>query len=217
MATALQVGDLLSCRAWTALDEQGAVNTFNYEVITVAGGAVTDQDLANEFDLHAGPFYTSLLTPNGNYKGTQVYFLKRATPGPLPFPVKAVAQAGPGIASDPPTPRNTCGILKYHTVFRGPSGRGRIFLPFAASGYVANDARPTPGFDTLVNSYASILLTPFTLTSGGSSAVVAWVLLHKVKGSPPTVRGQIIGAESADKFGQMHKRGDYGKANAPPI
>jgi len=216
MSTPVAVNDLLSVRVWTVLDEQAAVNTYNYEVISVTGGAITDADFAQNWDTtFGGGFYPSLMPSSAEYRGVQVYFLKRNA-GFLPAPVTSVAGAGPGTHGTNPVPRNTCPILKYATFSRGPGGRGRLFMPFADQAYVATNGRPTVALETLLNSFASALLSPITITVGASSAVFSWGLARRPPGGPVTIH-QILTAESADKFGQMHKRGDYGRANASPI
>ncbi len=217
MATALQLGDIIALRAWTVLGDQAAVNTYNYEVITVTGGAVTDQDVVSDFDtLKASPFYTSLCPPGVDYKGCQLYFMKRSPF--LPGPVFSITGAGPGVVGVNPLPRNTAPILKYSTGVRGPIGRGRLFLPFASTTYMDSNGKPTAGFDTLVNSFASALLNPYGITVGASSVALVWSLLHRIVGPPKSVATvRIIQALAADKFGQLHKRGDYGRANLSPI
>ncbi len=217
MTLAIGVGDIMSCRVWTSINEQAAVNTFNYECISKAGTGCTDTQLSVDRDLVMVALYNSLLPAGANYNGVQIYFLFRTGGGVMPPPENAVASAGPGSATDPAVPRNTAAILKYSTLNRGPRGRGRIYLPFVAAGYVGANARPNGAFDTLVNSFASAQLAPFTVGSGGNTGTFVWVLLHKNLGGPPTIRGQITTALAADKFGTMKKRGDYGRANSSPI
>jgi hypothetical protein len=217
MATALAVGDIISARAWLDLDEQAAVNTYNYECISKTGSGATDVQAATLLDTGLASFYRPLVPPTVEYRGVQVYVMFRAGGGFLPAPVSSVASAGVGTATGPPLPRNTAPVLKYATGVRGPGGRGRVYLPFVSDDFLATNGRPTNAFDVLANSFASSLLTPFVAGSGGNTATFAWVLLRKHKGGPPTINGQIISGESADKFGQMHKRGDYGRANASPI
>lgn len=217
MAVAMSVGDIMSVRAWLQLDEQGAVNTYNYNVISNTGGGATDQQLATAFDAAIGPFYQLLVPSTVEYRGVQVYFIKR-TPGfTLPSPVKSIAAAGVGTATGNPIPRTAAPILKYKTPVRGPSGRGRLYLPFVADSFIANNGRPTNAFDVIVNSNASGLLSPLVVGGGGNTSTLVWSVIHKAVGTPPITRGQITEAESADKVGQMHKRGDYGRANASPI
>jgi hypothetical protein len=217
MAITMAVGDILSARAWLSLDEQAAVNTFNYEVISSTGVGRTDQDFANDFDTGFAAFYKSLVPPTVTYRGIQVYYLHRTGGGVKPPPVSSLAGSGFGTATNAPLPRNTAPILKYSTNSRGPGGRGRIFLPFVSSDFLASNGRPTIAFEVLVNSAASGLLLPFVSGALPNRCTLAWVLLRKHLGADPTVTGQIIQALSADKFGQMHKRGDYGRANESPI
>jgi hypothetical protein len=216
MPTQVVVGDILSLRAWNTLDEQAAVNTYNFECISVTGAGVTDQEFANAQDAPVSSFYKAYCPTTVTYRGIQVYFIKRTT-GFLPNPVSSVISSGAGTGSGNPTPRNTCAILKYATPVRGPGGRGRVFLPFMADSFVANNGRPTIAAETLINSLGSYFQAPLTVTVGARSGTFVWVLVKRPPHTVPTVTGQIVTSEAADKFGQQHKRGDYGRANASPI
>lgn len=216
MPLAINVGDILSARAWCQLDEQGSVNTYNYYCTSKAGSGGTDQDLASAFDFIISGFYKALCPATVEYRGTQVYFLKSFF-GVLIAPVSSIANAGVGTATGNPCPRNTCPVMKYNTSSRGPGGRGRLFMPFCATSFVASNGRPTVGLETLMNSTASALLSPLIVGSGGNTSTLEWSLIRKHKGAVPTLDGTIINALSADKFGQQHRRGDYGRANASPI
>ena len=213
MATAIQVNDILAVKAWMTLDEQAAVNTYNYQCITLTGGAVTDQDFADGIQTAYAAFYKSLSAETVTYNGIQVYFMRRT--GPLVNPVKNVTSAGPCTFSSGTLPRVAAGIMKYNTPVRGPGGRGRLFLPFIGFDYIDFHGKPTAAYDVLVNSWCSNLLTPVVISAGGSTATMAWGIRSKVGGV--TTFNQIVTAGSADKFGNLHKRGDYGRANASPI
>lgn len=216
MPTAVQIGDILSCRAWLSANAQAAVNTYNFECITLTGGAVTDQNLSDFVDNTIVGMYGNLVTPQVVYDGVQTYFARRS-PMVLPNPVKTIASAGPGTAGGGILPLQTAGILKYNTVTRGPAGRGRLFLPFISSSFLSAVGEPTAAYDVLVNSLCSVLVNPLVVTSGGSSATFAWVLLKKAKLPTPPTATQIVAAESAAKFGVQHRRGDYGRLNVSPI
>jgi len=213
MATAFQTGDIFAIRAWMTLNEQAAVNTYNYSCITVTGGAVTDVDFLAAVQTAYAAFYKSLSALNVVYNGIQGYFMKRT--GPLVNPVSNVASAGNCTFSSLPLPRVACGMLKYNTTVRGPGGRGRLYLPFVGSDYVDDDGKPTAAYDVLVNSWASNLLSPVVVTSGGSSATLVWGI--KTGSGAGMTCAQITEAKSADKWGNLHKRGDYGRANSAPI
>ncbi len=77
-------------------------------------------------------------------------------------------------------------------------------------------ALPTAAYDVLVNSFASNLLAPLVVAGAGGTVTLIFSLIHRKAPDPITGR-QIITAESADKWGQMHKRGEYGRLNASPI
>ncbi len=216
MSVSIQTGDILSARAWLSANAQAAVNTYNFTCITLSGGGVTDQDFANSIDTIAANLYGPLVTPQVTYNGIQVYFLKR-TPMVLPNPVKSVSSAGPGTAGGSILPLQTAGILKYNTNLRGPAGRGRVYLPFISSSFLTTLGEPTTAFDVLVNSFCSAMLPPLVVTNGASTATLVWSLVRKELLPAPPSSTEIVFAESAAKFGVMHKRGDYGRLNVSPI
>lgn len=217
MALPVENGDVLSARVWSTFGDQAAVNTYNYVAFSVSGGIVTDQDLANSVDVIVNGTYKGLMTTDATYDGVQVYYRQR-TLGNLPAPVAHTASAGPGLQPPPTVPAQVAGIMKYVTNVRGPGGRGRVYLPFLATDLVANDGLPTVAFDSAVNAMATLLLTPITIVIGGATASFYWALITRLPG--PTVlysNRQIIQAKSAQKFGQLHKRGNYGRTNQSPI
>lgn len=217
LTTSIQVGDILSNRAWVVLDEQAAVNTYNYQAISITGGGGTDLQLAAAFDAIASAFYVPLISHTVEYRGIQTYFLKRASGGVLPGFVESTAGASVGTPTNSPLPRNSAPIFAYNAFGRGPANRGRVYLPFVDGSFLATNGRPNNAFDVLVNSYASVLLAPLVVGTGPNTTTLSWSLIHKQKGLPPIVRGQILQAHATNKFGQMHKRGDYGRANTSPI
>lgn len=217
MATQIKANDILIARVWCELDEQAAVNTYGYQCISMTGAGGLDQDLANTLDTAFATLYKAMLPPTADYRGTQVYFVNRGIGTFLPGPVQSTTGAGAGTATLPPIPRNSAAILKYKTVVRGPGGRGRVYLPFVSSDFLTTHAEPTTAFAVLLNSFASASLAPFAVGSGGNTSTMVWSLLRKTPGTLPVSTGQIVAAESAQKFGQMHKRGDYGRPNASPF
>jgi len=215
MGTALQIGDILSARVWTSLGEQAAVNSYNWEVITVSGGTVTDQQFSDSFDLLVAGDYKQMMPTSCTYHGTQTYFMRRT--GFLPAPVKTITNTGAGVTGTDPVPRSSAAIMKYSTLVRGPGGRGRVYLPFISTQYMTALGLPNATLNTKIDALAALLLPALTLTTGGSSATLVWSLLTRgVPPAPPTAH-QLMNAESAGKMGTMRKRGDYGRANASPI
>ncbi len=216
MATALNINDVISLRAWCSLSDQAAVNSYNFEVVSVTGGGITDQNVSDAFDPNASTFYRAIMPTTATYNGIQAYLLKHAPF--LPHFVKSTLNAGGGSGPNTCLPKNTAAILSYNTAVRGPIGRGRVYLPFIRTDLVTGFGVPTAGFNVTINSWASLLLNPFIVTIGANSVTMNWSLVHRF--APPLVglsTTQIRDAESADKMGQMHKRGDYGRANSSPI
>lgn len=214
MGLQIGVADIILARAWCTAGGQAAVNSFGYECISSTGGGATDDDFLTQINGAYALFYKALLPPNCVYNGLQAYFLRRT--GLLPPPVNNTLGAGPGTTGTTCIPRGMAGILKYATNIRGPGGRGRVFLPFVSSNYIDVTALPTAAYDVLVNSFASNLLAPLVVPGGGGTVTLVWSLVHR-KAPDPITGHQIVTAASADKWGQMHKRGEYGRLNASPI
>lgn len=214
MPLQIQVNDIIVARAWCTAGGQAAVNTYGYECVSQAGAGATDVDFLAALTGTFSAFYKGLLPPNCSYDGLQGYFLKRA--GLLPPPVNDVTGAGAGVTGTTCIPRGMAGIMKYATNIRGPGGRGRVFLPFVSQNYQDTTALPTNAYQVFVNSFASFLLAPLIVGSGGNTVTMVWSLIHR-KAPDPITGHQITTAESAQKWGQMHKRGEYGRLNAAPI
>ncbi len=217
MSLPITTGDILAARIWSQLDEQGAVNTLNYVCISNTGAGATDSDLAASIDTGVSTFYRGLYPATVEYRGVQVYCLQRLGLLTAAAPVSSLAGAGVGTASGVPMPRNTCAILSYNAGLRGPAYRGRIFLPFLSTVWQSSNGRPTTAFAVFANSWLTTILATLVTGTSPNTSTLVWSLLKKNPAAVPTDRGRIVFAESANKFGQLHKRGDYGRANASPI
>lgn len=217
MATQLQIDDVLSTKVWSSLSEQAAVNTYNFQVVATTGAGQTDQDWANGMDLASSIFYTTFQASSVNYDGVQVYFLRRGGAISTLSPVQSTTNAGPGTGNPAALPKNTCPILKYRGELRGPSQRGRVFLPFCSIDGTTALGVPTAALNTLITGFGTTFLTPTVLGTPPNTATLRWVIAHRQPAPNPVTTSLIIQALSADKFGQMHKRGDYGRANLSPI
>jgi len=216
MGTAVAANDILSIRSWNVLGSQAAVNSFNWQCISVSGGGITDQDFSDAHNTTYATLHKNSMPDSAVHRGIQCYFLSRGGAF-LPQPVKSIGAAGDGTIGTTAVPKNTCAILKYASAIRGPGGRGRVFLPFISADYVDATGLPAAGLAVLLNSFASFLLTPMVVTVGANSATFVFgiVARHPAPNLPTFL--QAVTCEGAEKFGQMHKRGDYGRPNNSPI
>ncbi len=217
MPTTIVTGDIMANRAWCTLGDQAAVNTYHYELISSTGSGCTDQDMCDAFDVLAEPFYKGLMSTTGTYDGIQTYFAYRTPMAAYPHFVRQTTNAGAGSTAGGTVPPTAAAILSYGTPLRGPANRGRIYLPFLSTTQMASDGRLTSGADVFINSQCTLLLPTLTVTGAGGTGTFVWVIAHKRKAPTPWTTTQITNAESSSKFGQMHKRGSYGRPNASPI
>lgn len=217
MATQMVVGDIMSCRAWCTSGNQAAVNTYNFQVISATGAGQTDQQLADAIDTFFASLYIPGLSPGATYNGAQVYFIKRTPPGLLVNPVFSTTSAGAGTSGTNSIPKAAAPLIKYQTNLRGPGGRGRLFIPFVSTIFVGPGGDPNAAWHTLVDGYCVNLLGGVSLGTPPDTAVLSFVLAKRPK-LPATPTAQIIIAcLAANKIGTLHKRGDFGRANASPI
>lgn len=218
MATQIQPGDILSIRAWAVLGNQAAVNTYNFLCNTVTGASVTDQDFVDSFDGYMSTFYTAYMGDGATYRGCQAYFMRRTGATFFPPPVSSITGAGPGTGGVNCVPKNTAAVLRYFSnTKRGPSGRGRVFLPFAATSGVDPVGDPTSGFATLMQGFINGLTTSVIVGTAPNTATFFFLILKRATRTTPLDYTLATDGGPSGKFGQMHKRGDYGRPNNSPI
>lgn len=218
MPTQIVPGDILAIRAWATLGTQAAVNTYNFLCNTTAGASVTDQDFADAMDGYMSTFYTTYMGNSAQYNGVQCYFVRRIGATFLPPPVSSVTNAGPGTASTDAVPKNTAAILRYFSnVKRGPGGRGRVFLPFAGAINVGPTGDPIAAFTTLMQGFINGLTTAVVVGTPPNTANFFFILLKRATETTPLDYTLVTDGSPANKFGQQHKRGDYGRPNSSPI
>jgi len=215
MASQISITDILSLKTWTTFGPQAAVNTYNFRCVNVTGGSVTDQDFVTAFAALMGTFYAAVCANGVTFNGCQCYFLRKSGSTFLPPPVKDTVGAGPCTGGADALPRNTALIMQYFSnVRRGPGGRGRVFIPFLATAVMDADGHPTTTVNTLVQGFFNSLFGPTIVGTTPNTATFDWVIIQR----KPTLDFTLVSEGGpTKKFGQMHKRGDYGRANVSPI
>lgn len=211
MPTTLINGDILAVRAWCSFDDQAAVNTFNFRISNKTGTGIDDQDAANLFDLYMSAFYPPLIANGARYNGVQVYIINHV--GPKPAAVKSIANAADGSGGTNAIPRGASAILKYNTSQRGPAARGRLYIPFIATGAMDPHGEPTSAVNAYFQTFFDATATTFVLGTAPNQVDADWIIYHRAINDYDF----IVDGGPAAKFSFFHRRGDYGKPNASPI
>lgn len=213
MSTPLTTGTLLEVQLWCSDFEQTSVNTFHYAVTEIGTGAVTDQDVANDFD---GIFGSSLdgiktvLYNNALYRGTQVRIIG---PQPQPVAVHSITNQGVGTGGAIGIPRQATGLTSWKTNFTGPKFRGRTYWPFAPSAEDVSFGAPSAAYVTAINQIADALIDKVTVTAGGDTAHIMFGVRQRRTVSVV----KIVDRMTAQKWATQKRRGSYGRANTAPF
>ncbi len=221
MANQLTNGALVQLRVWARNDStpQASVNSLWYFVSAVGSNPATDQDFADQMDAAVAPVYKPIIAGNSEYRGVQAIIHSAIFPYPSLFPpAQTSANAGTGTGGTQPLPSQTAGILRFLTNRAGPSGRGRIFLPFPPVDLSDPGGSPLPAYITAGLAVGAELGVGISVAIGGRSAVLLRVIVHGenklgVVPSPTPVDDFVMDLG----WGTQRRRGFYGRPNISPV
>lgn len=179
MATPVN-GDLLEIKYYCTTLNQNGINVVQYRVSAVIGGGLTDIEIAAGMGAVAAPVYKAYLPPSAKYAGLRLMFLEK---DPLPLPISDTGGNGVGVLAGDLMSTQTAGILEKQTNFGGPSGRGRMYLPFICE--ASNDAngRPNAAWLVLAAALGTALLTARVLVVGGRQTTLTPIIYDRLDGA----------------------------------
>lgn len=211
MTTNIASNDIIRCRVWCDDGNNAAVNTYHFRV-TALTGDVTDLEVATFLDPIFGDLtdgYPPMVANTCFYMGLQIYLITRT---PLPFPADATAARHVGTAGANCQGRQVAGMLSWQTIYAGPGGRGRTYLPFVSTSSATGDGLPSTTYLSNMESLALRLLAPLNIVGAGGTATIQLVLLKDSGGTIP-----INSFITRPKFATQKRRGSYGRLNRSPI
>lgn len=211
MPVLVAAGDILLARVVTYTESQLGINVLHYRVSATTGTSCSLDDIALAFDSNWNALYKAVLSQNSHYRGVGV---KRVNPNPS-VESTSVTNDGVGTVLADPGPKQAAGIITKLTGVAGRANRGRMYVPFPTVDDADVDGSPTNGYQTLLASIASNVLTPDTVVAVGGSATLIPCLAREVAGVWSSK--DITGSRVQSKFGTQRRRGDYGKLNALPF
>jgi hypothetical protein len=212
MPFVLSPGDIVAVTAVCQDSEQISLNTFHYICDIESGLSASDNDFAEQWSTDLNGDFKAILNNNSTFNGV---FAQKIWPLPIPSRQVDTADAGPGVAGATSLPRQTAGIISWHTDLAKQANRGRTYLPFPSATDNTLPGTPSVSYVSRATILANACQT-FTVvnrTGGGGAIAVALVLYHRLTHTVTEITGRSV----AQKWATVKKRGSFGKPNISPI
>ncbi len=176
MAAELIVDDLIEVRFFCKAGEQVAVNVRHFKVTAVNGTGSDINEAAANFSLLMQSEYQTVLGATAEYRGVG---LRRLTPGAtleVFDPTGFVAGTGAGDI----LPGQVSGLIKLVSDSPGPSGRGRIYVPFPSEGLNDVTGMPTAAYVGFLSTFVGPLVGSQIVDDGaGNGLVVTGMVINR--------------------------------------
>lgn len=184
-----EVGDLVTVRLVSEVSGQPIINNISFSALVPFGTwtELSDQmfgDLGAALGL-GSPGGTWVTNRSSLFVTSQMQIID-VFPGVAPLRAYVLGDVGDGAADI--MPPNDCVAITFRSDFKGPSGRGRMYL----NGYPESGA--TNGFwesdvQDAASNVADSLNTNFGELAGAAS--FRWSVLHRVSGGAPVVPPEV--------------------------
>jgi len=188
---------------------QIGINSFLTRVSGSVTGGVTLEEIADEIDSGFATTMVDLLNSQAQFLGVKAA-VEGVTPQPLPGTIQDPLSGTAGLDV---VPSQSAGILTLKTDWAGPSGRGRLYIPFPAAASVQVNNLATPTYLTNMATLATLIVGPISVTGATGSATVTAGLWHQ----PTASFREFTGYTPQPRFGTQMRRGQYGRANPPVV
>lgn len=192
MPTPLVLNDILEVKFYNADGKQQAINTLHWLVTALAGTSRTDEQVATALGTVAAPLYKAYMPATAEYLGVRVQVIGRS---PKPIAQISLAGAGQGTDATDPMPSFVSGLITKRTDFAGPSGRGRVFLPFWPEDLNNADGEPSAAAVVLMDNWGGALLGQQVVAGGGNSVTLSPVLHNRTTLSNTVITDYLIREE----------------------
>jgi hypothetical protein len=210
--TVIVVGQVWKASVQTHFANQLGENVYYFRVVSTVGALLTVSGfLAQTDSIYAG-FYKAAIPNTGEYRGTLF-----AIDFPLPRsdPIMIVSNSGAGTGGPDPLPTQVTGIWTKVTAGVGRSNRGRAYVPFPTTVFLAPlTGEPTVGYAGIVADIATAVTGVSTVITGANTTVIQWVLRTKVLlPVPAIIYKDIVDWRRLNLWGTQRRRGDFGRPN----
>ena len=220
------VGDILNLRVYTynPINSQLGINDYGYVIAAV--GAILPpswQDLCDGFDELLAPLMKACIGNACYYTGTQVECVE---PAPYPMTVGSVGNRGFGTGGADIIPDQMAPIIRRRTDLRGPSQRGRTFMPFCPIDFLGAggnlDVTLAGGayyplmqalYGTIVPGDTDVHGISVTGFLTGEVYTLLPSLIHRVPKPGVSTTSALSYVHLEELLGGLRKRGDWGRMN----
>ncbi len=154
------------------------VNTTYWQVFSLTGGGVTDQEIATGLDGTWAGKYLAIMSANARWRGVRV---QRILPT-LGTEFHQIGSDAPGdVAGD--LLASQCGLIRKVTVLGGRANRGRIYVPFPSEAANAADGSQTVGYLASLADLRDVMAGFMTIVGVGGTGTLVQVLFHRADSS----------------------------------
>jgi len=209
-APTLAVNDIVQMRVCVTNGAQTAYNLWHYKVTAIAGASLAIDLVTAGFSTQTHNLYKALFAGTSRFRGVGG---KRLTPTPtLEYPV--TGQAGFGTLLGDDLPSGTAGVVTKRSLTPGRAGRGRAFLPFPPESQNDPTGVPSVAYQTAVDNLCAVTLTNVAVVIGADAVTLSPIILKRTN---PAASLLVDSRVVRSIWSNLHSRGPYGKANAPPF
>jgi len=206
------VGDVFRVQTVCATATQVALNNFHYRIVTETAPGLLQSDVALAWNTRFNASFKACVSSAAAYKGTMTQKVSGALPLNLPTPNPVGAGIG-GTAGEM-LPGNICGIITWRSLFAGRANRGRSFMPFPGEADNDINGHPNAAYLTKLGTFADLNRVSWTVTFGADTASLQLCIWHAAS---RTLGVDLFNRTAQERWGQQHRRGDYGRPNVPPL
>lgn len=200
---------LLRCVCRTS--DQIAVNNIHY-IMFVENGSPTTEALLAAWGPQIRDAYAVLLSDEAFFYGLS---LQRLVNGAAVAAPDVWVDETQGLEVSELLPKQSSGIISAYTLFPGPSGRGRIYVPFAGEGSNEPEGRPTLNYVDKLEALADEVYTRKTYSAPDlDNEVTPWpIIYNRANNTNKNIQRYI----ARRAWATQRRRGDYGKQNHVPF
>jgi hypothetical protein len=203
------VGDIFLLKNVTKMAQQVGLNLLHYQVLQVAGAAVTLEEMCAALEARFAPRYKGMMGNQATWEGS---VLQRIHPNPS-VDTKSVAQAGPAAGGTYNLPPQASMYLTIYTGGAGRRNRGRVYVPFPWDGWAGVGGEVTNTGMAALDLLAADLLAPITVggAGGGTITLQYGIYARDLKTFKP-----MIAHRSNAAFGTQDRRSYTGRPDVIP-
>ena len=205
----INVGDVMEVRSFCYGQNQLGINIGFFRVTSVTG-VPTLAGVAPGISTQLSAIYIPAISNQVSYWGVGV---RLAGAGGPAIAYDGTAR-GAGTQTSDLLPTVVAGIVTKRTGLAGRANRGRIYVPFPVEDFNDVDGLPTVGYMALLDAIGLWWTTAHLWATGAGDTVnTIPVIYHRKLHSTTDIADHL----TRQKWAQVHKRGDYGRANVAPF